>query len=77
MESSEEVGLACAVLEMALQDVRSRGQHDYRSEAELFCLNETGGWARRRRFWCDIAGIDEASFVAAARRRANNTTVVA
>lgn len=66
-----EVQLACAVLEAALSDLQSK-HHD--NEARLFCLRDFGAWARKRAFWCDIAGIDEPAFVAAAQRI--STTVV-
>lgn len=66
-----EVQLACAVLEAALTDLQSK--HNAH-EARLFCLRDFGAWARKRSFWCDIAGIHEPAFVAAAHRI--TTTVV-
>lgn len=77
-EALPEKHLACAVLEQALLDLKShatcRVYNHNASEARLFCLRDFGAWARKRSFWCDIAGIHEPAFVAAAQRI--TTTVV-
>jgi hypothetical protein len=67
--------LAWAVLETAFNDLTAEGANQIskkaRMEARLFCTNLDGEWAHSRRKWCDLAELDESSFVRAARRVVN------
>lgn len=65
--------LACEVLNVALADLSSVTENS--REAQHFCLSASGGWAKARRFWCDLAGVEESRYHEAAIRI--NTTVVA
>ena len=64
--------LAWAVLETAFNDLGAEGINQIsklaRYEARLFCTALDGEWAHARRKWCDLAELDESSFVRAAQR---------
>ena len=59
--------LAWAVLETAFNDLSAEGVNQIskkaRYEARLFCTALDGEWAVARRKWCDLAELDEGSFV--------------
>ena len=60
------------MLETAFNDLSSTSGSDApqraRREARLFCTNPDGDWAVSRRKWCDLAELDEGSFVRAAKK---------
>lgn len=72
--------LAWAVLETAFNDLTAEGANQIsnkaRMEARLFCTSLDGEWAHSRRKWCDLAELDESSFVRAARRVVDESPTV-
>jgi hypothetical protein len=76
LDGSGSKALACAVLEVAYHDLRSTAESKNNLlEAQMFCLSTEGGWAKSRKFWCELAGMEESVYVAAAQRVANTTVV--
>lgn len=63
-----EQELALGVLSLALNDL-FHSERELRDAARAFCILTTDGWPEWRRFWCELANIDESAFHTAARRK--------
>lgn len=65
-ETDPERMLACAVLERAVMDLACTDHNATRRAnqkfAKIFLTAERGPWARTRKFWLDLAGIDPEAF---------------